>query len=92
LYINLLGSLRRAVFVSKESWRLHDSESDTRIECLFDAGFTWTVDGELNGWKASGEAPIARQAALALAGTAFAEFPRSTVAGWWRERRYRRAG
>jgi hypothetical protein len=57
------------------------------LRSFYDSGWRWRIGDHLNGFTHAGEARTAAEAVQALAETAFAEFPRSAFAAWWREQR-----
>ena len=66
--------------------RLHDSEINASLSWFYDDGFKWELGDNINGWTTDGRASTAREA-NELTENAFAEFPRSAFAEWWKEAR-----
>ncbi len=60
---------------------LYDSEINFSISTPWDAGFSWKLGDEANGYAATGNAPTLREAVDALVAAATREFPRSRFAG-----------
>jgi hypothetical protein len=63
--------------------RLHDSEINVELRCFYDWGWRWRLGDAVT----EGVATTAAEAIVGLAEAAFAEFPHSRFAAWWREQR-----